>query len=233
MTKKSIMLAAMGLVVILGASLLLNLNSVVKSLIETAGTKALGTDVRVSSLDISLAKKSARMTGLSVANPEGFKSAHFLVAKEISVALGDMTDKTVTVREVVVDGMAVTYELGAGGSNIDAIKKSMNAAASSGNNSKGRKARQGKSVVIEKIRVLHAQLIPSVAGFEKPVNLPEIVVSNIGSQAKPATQAEVAERVMGKVLAISSAAVAGGSFGAAAAATLDKMKTGLDDLLSR
>lgn len=204
---KKIVMGAAALAAILGTVLFLNLGSAVKTVIETAGTNTLGTPVRVSGLKVSLADRAAKMSGLSIANPEGFKSPYLLKTDHISVTGGTLEDNVVTINEIVIDGMQVTYELGGKGTNFKAIQKNLKSGASTQKSSTS-DSKDNPKVVIKKLRIVNAQLIPALAGIDKKITLPEITLENIGSAKRPASIAQVTTSIMGKVMATSSKAVA-------------------------
>jgi hypothetical protein len=225
----------LGLLAILAALLLLNLGGVVKAAIETAGTRAVGTPVRVNGLTVSIADKTATLRGLTVANPKGFKAGDLLKAKAISVTVGDITDKIVTIKEIVVDGMAVTYELGPHGTNLDAIRRNLKSPPTTGTSAEnGAGKRSGPEVIIQQLRIIHAQVIPDIGGVQAPVKLPDIVLNNIGSKNNPATPEQVATQVVNRVLSASSAAVIKSGLAATPAGEfINKAKDRLKSLFSR
>ena len=47
-------------------------------------------------------------------------------------------------------------------------------------------------MIVEKIQINHPQIIPAVGQVKTPIDLPAISLSNIGSEPKPVTPAEVA-----------------------------------------
>lgn len=208
---KKMFLAIVALLVIGGVVLFMNLGGVVKRTIELAGSHVLGTKVSVSGLDISLANKTAAMRGLSVANPSGFSGA-LLKTKGISVAVGDVSKDVVIIKSVVVDGMDVTYEFGAKGSNFEAIQKNLKTAAAEKTPAPAAKKADGAKsadtrIVIQHLKIVNAHVIPSLGAVSTPVSLPDIVLKNIGSQKNPATASDVALQVMNKVMAVSAQAV--------------------------
>src|SRR5690606_19437479 len=76
------------LVVVVGGMIYLlnNLDGLVKRAIEVAGTNALATEVRVSSVNIDLANGSATLSGFSIANPPGFSNADMVRFDELYLA---------------------------------------------------------------------------------------------------------------------------------------------------
>jgi hypothetical protein len=231
---KKIALVVLGLLVVLGVVLFLNLGGVVKTAIETAGTQAAGTAVRVSGLNLSLADKKATLRGLTVANPQGFKTDNILKASAISVTVGDITDKVVTIKEIIVDGMTVTYELGPQGTNFDAIQKNLKSSAAAKTPAEsGAGKKNGPGVIIEQLKIIHAQVIPALGGASAPVGLPDIVLNNIGSKSNPATPAQVAAKVMNQVMSASSVAVAKSGLAAPLDEAVGKVKDRLKGLFSK
>jgi hypothetical protein len=241
---KKIILAIVVLLAAGGFYAYSHLGGAVKSIIESAGTQAMGTKVSVSGLDISLASETASINGLTVANPHGF-SGDFLKTKTISATLGGIADKTVTIKEVVVDGMTVTYDIGPGGTNFDVMKRNLKSASSTTPSAKpspasaasnGSAEKGGYDVIIQQLKIINAQVIPSIGGKSKPVSLPEIVLTNIGSKGNPATPEQVAKQVMDHVLAVSAGAAT--KFGLSslpipAGANMDNAKNTLKGLLSK
>lgn len=220
------------ILLVAGFMLVTHLGSTVKAIIETAGTQALGSPVHVSGLDISLADKAASMSGLTVANPRGFKAEDLLKAKSISVSIGDVVNKTITIKEIVVDGMTVDFELSPNGTNFDLLQKNMRSApvtTGSDNNAGGKN--NGFDVIIQQIKIINAQVIPTIGGMGTPVNLPDIVLNNIGSKNSPATPVQVATQIMGKVITAASGAAL--KSGLTAAPTVGKAQDMLKGLFSK
>jgi hypothetical protein len=202
--KKKIILGIVAVVVVLGGVLALNMCNVVKRTIETVGSNVLGTAVKVGSFDFSMADKSAQLSSLSIRNPKGFKADYLLQTKKIGVTVDDVSRQLVTLKQVVVDGMTVTYELGPHGSNMDAIKSRLaSPAPAAASKSKG----SDTNLVIQQLRITNAKVVPAIGGTSAPVPLPDLVLTNIGTQKNPATPAEVATQVMNKVMAASTTAL--------------------------
>ncbi len=186
-----------------------HLGGAVKLAIETVGTQTLGTKVTVGAVDISLAGKKGSIDGLSIANPPGFKNPDILKTKSISVALGDISSKVVVLKNITVDGLTVAYEIGPKGTNFSTLQNNIKSSTSSSKSANGSNS-GGKSnvkVVIQKLKIVNASVIPAIAGHGKPIPLPEIVMTNIGSKSDPATTAKVAQEIMSRVLAASSTVV--------------------------
>jgi len=74
---KKILIAVLVLIVIIGIALFVfvgKMDSIVKEAIETEGSAALGSPVRVESVVTDLKEGSALLTNLTIANPAGYKA---------------------------------------------------------------------------------------------------------------------------------------------------------------
>ena len=228
---KKTLMALLAFVIGIGIVLILNLSSAVKTAIETGASAALGTDVSIKGMDVSLSDKSASMRGFSIKNPEGYKAEYLMKTEGVSILVGEITEKAVIIKEVVVDGMTMTYELGPQGSNFDAIRKNMK--SSPGTPSKASSASgEGKEIVIEKLKIINAKIIPALGGKEAPISLPDITISDIGSKSDPASPAEATSRILGKIMSASTSAVMKSGFTLPTSEAVTKAKEGLKNLLS-
>lgn len=114
-------------VVLIGAGLyylVSNLDSIVKRNIESAGTDALGTNVRVDSVAIDLAAGSATLTGFTIANPDGFSNQDMVRFDELNVAIDLRSLRSDVIRITSINSVNpyVLYELQGTQSNIDVVR---------------------------------------------------------------------------------------------------------------
>ncbi len=87
--KKPVITVAVVLVVAagLGWNFLSNLDRYVAKTIEVEGTRAMGTEVRVANVSIQLRNGTASISGLTIANPEGYTHPYAFELNEISVEI--------------------------------------------------------------------------------------------------------------------------------------------------
>lgn len=123
--KKVIIGLAIVVVVIIGGVVLLfsNLDKIVETGIETAGTNTLGTAVEVGSVDLDLIGGTASIYDFTIANPVGYSDADMVRFDELSVSidLQDTSGERVHINSVVARSPYVLYESIAGMSNIDTV----------------------------------------------------------------------------------------------------------------
>ena len=93
MKKKLIIICSIIIIVILGVGyyLFTNLDSIVKSIIESEGTKAAGTKVTVGRVKLSLSEGKASIYKMKFANPKGFSDKSMIDFGEITAQVNYKT----------------------------------------------------------------------------------------------------------------------------------------------
>lgn len=120
---------ALGLVVLLAGGaltwLFLNLDSLAKQVIESAGTRAMGTEVTVGSVEIDLVNGNAGLTDFRVANPEGFSNQDMMRfdALSVDIALGSIGSEMIRINNVRSTNPYVLYELQGSRANLDVVRE--------------------------------------------------------------------------------------------------------------
>lgn len=192
-----------------------NLDKIVKEAVETAGSQVTAVPVTLNGVTLELTDGKAALTGLKVANPAEFKTDYAISLGGVAVAIdpGSVGGDTILVKNVTIDAPKVIYELGSGGSNINAIQQNVESftkqfagsgGSSSGSSDSGSSAgggEEGPKVVIENLRITGGRVavsadIPGLSGEDMGVNLPDIHLTDIGKDDGGASPAEVAAEVM-------------------------------------
>lgn len=190
--------------------LLSSLNSIVKTAVEKYGSDMTQARVRLKEVDIQLSSGKGALRGLTVGNPAGFKSEKALSLGEISLQLevGSVTQDTVVIKEISITAPEVTYELGTGGSNIDAIRRNVDAYTGQGKKKEKQAAspkegdREGKKLVVENLYIRNGKVNVSASelqGKTASASLPEIHLTHIGKKTGGATAGELAEQVLAAI----------------------------------
>lgn len=213
------------LVIVVGVAVYVfsNLGAQIKAAVEKYGTEAVQAPVTLSSADVSIKSGQGALKGLVVANPKGFQTPSAFKMGGISIALDiNRTSKEmIAIKEIAIDAPEVTYELAAGGSNIDAIQKNLDAymAKLGGGAKKEEKKGDGPKLVIDHIYIRGGKVNVASAllkGKALGAPLPTIHLTDIGKDKKGATPAEVAEKIL--------AALTKGATAAVSTLNLDKLK---------
>lgn len=212
---KKILIALIVIVAIIAAGLFYiwqNLGALIKTAVEEAGSTVTQVKVSLKEADAGNVTQGAlALRGLVVGNPSGFKTDSALQFGEISVKVDPktVTSDTIVIKEVVIGQPHVTYEFGAGGSNIGTIQKNVEKFSGGGKAGGSAAPADGgakKKVVIENLYVRDGKVDVSadfLQGQKTGASLPTIHLKDIGKSSGGATPAEVAEQV---IAAISKAA---------------------------
>lgn len=182
------------------------LGSLVKTAVETAGSEVTKTKVTLADADVDLSSGKGTLTGFKMANPSGFKSDSAFRFGEVSVTVDTSTlgQDPIVIKEVLIDGPRITYEIGESGSNIDQIKKNVEAFQKTMGGGGSSSGGEGPGLIIEniylkngKVSVMASQLL----GKTLDADLPDIHLKDIGKKEGGASPGEVASQTIDAVLA--------------------------------
>jgi hypothetical protein len=169
--------------------LLSNLNSMVAKAIEKAGGDVTQTSVGVSGVDISLRDGRGSIGGLRVASPGGYKAHTAFSLDDITVGIDvkSVRQDPIVLDEVRIRAPVVNAEMTkTGASNIDELRKRVQAYASRMAGQGGRSGGAAKRIrierfVFEKGRV---EVDASALGLGKrTLELPEIRLTDVGGRS--------------------------------------------------
>lgn len=205
MKKALIAIGVVLVLVILGVTWFLgSLDGIVKKQIEVVGTELTGTKVSVGGVSIKLADGNGRITGLTVANPKGYKTGDAFSMKllQLGIDLQSLGKSPLILNELVIDSPLVTMEMNEkGGSNLKEISDnvSSNTSAADKESSKAQQETGG-----EPLRILIRKLVIKDVGYavhsqiKKLENangtLPTITLANVGGN-KGGTPGEIGKIV--------------------------------------
>ena len=223
-------LKILGIVVVVLAlafvALDLSLGKIVLKSANIAAPAALGVPVTLQDVDISLLRGSAAVKGLHVGNPEGFKTAGLFDLGAVSVDVDNSTllSDVIVIKEISIDGLALTYEQGLRGSNLGALIDQLSAGQEE--KPEDQKAppeekapaeeKPGKKVVIEKLSITGSQMNLSITGAAAltgggsiPIPLPPIVLTDLGKEKNGVTLVEAVREILDAIAGVAGTAVSG------------------------
>ena len=206
-------LIVVGVVLVLGVLavvwLFSSLDDIVKEQIEVVGTELTGTRVGVDGVGIKLTEGTGRITGLTVANPAGYKADHAFSMKNLrlGIDLPSVGKNPLVLNELVIDSPLVKMEMNEkGGSNLKQISDNVSANTAKAD----KKAAEGQQQASggEPLRILIRKLIIKDVSYaiNSPVKkldgatgtLPTITMSNVGGK-NGGTSAEIGKVVVGEL----------------------------------
>ena len=231
--KRTILIVIGGVAVIAAGAVYFvfsSLDSLIQEAVETYGSEIIQAEVKLGGVELDPGSGRGALKGLKVGNPQGFKtpSAFQLGMVSIHVDIGTITGDTVVIKEIIIDKPDVTYELGADGSNIDSIRKNVDAYIGGGGGGAGKKEDKGEGpkLIIENFYVRGGTVNVSATileGKTLSASLPDIHLKDIGKEDKGATPGQVAERILASIGDGATSAVASIGVGK----TLDSLKQAL------
>ncbi len=190
---------AVGMIVVV-AVFALNASGLAKMAVEKIASQALGVKVSLASLDISLQDRQVDAGGITVANPQGFKSANAVQIGDVHIAADEISETRLVFNQIRVSGTVVNLEVSENKTNLIELHKNLNARA--GNKAAGDGAEPLK-VIIRELVIEGATLNPAVtlAGAPmQPVIMPDIRMSGIGEQEGGVLPGQVMTMVTDRVV---------------------------------
>lgn len=179
-----------------------NLGGIIKGGINDHGASVIGVPVSVSDVAISLLDGKASITDLHVGNPEGFSQSNAFELNRIDVELDllSLTKPVVVINRISIDGAQVFAEQVGTTTNLQVIKDNMASDASASASAKPDSDTAESStpnVAIALFEFTDAKAVVKSQQFgEESVNVPNIVLQQIGSPEEGVTIESAAQSLM-------------------------------------
>jgi len=172
------------IVVVVGAVGYVAIDKIVKTGVEQGGTYAMGVQTKLDGIHLGLMSGNLSMNGLSVANPQGFKSEHFLSLGDgsVEVTLGSLMGDTVEIPKLTLSDIDMALEKDNGKANYEVILE--NLAKLSGGEDQPTDDAEGKKFVVKELLITNVNVRAEViGGVAVPIYIPEIRLTDIGSDS--------------------------------------------------
>lgn len=200
--------------------------------IEQGAGYALGVDTTLASADIGLFSGRFAMSGLNVANPEGFSTPHFfsLGSGEVKVSYSSLASETVTLPSLTLSSIDVYLDKEEGTSNYQTILDNLKRFESGDTppDPNADPSQPSKEFVIQSLKLSDITVHADILGSEPTaLKIDSITLTNVGSGGgDPIELAGVVAIVMKSVML---AAVQAGA-GALPDALIGELQSGLSGL---
>ena len=192
-------------------ALVFYVGAIARASIETASSHATGTEVTVDSVDLRLIPAQLSVRGFVVANPSGFEARPFLSLRDarVSISLAELLSDTLSVNELVIDGVEVNLERRRRSSNYGEILERLEQLDAGAAAAEDEMRFEVKSLVIRDIKAT-ARLIPFSGRLtEVTAHVPEFRMTNIGSEGQEPFHAGDVTRIV--IVAVLEALASKGS----------------------
>lgn len=198
----------------------LSINMVAGYFIQKYASEALGTNVSVSGVNISVFKGKASIKSLKIANPPGFKYPDIFSLDNISIQVDTSTlrSNTIVIDSLIINSPHLYYELtNDGRSNLGVLQNNLKKLKSDKQNTDQNKSemqkqletqdesktkKPSKKIIIKKLVIsnmaVNAQVAP-LGDKELKFNISEIDLNNLGQESGGKTAKQIVAQVL-KVL---------------------------------
>ena len=186
------------LLIAAGIFVYLNFGNLAKNAAERIATNALGVNVTISSLNVSLKDKNAVLSGLRISNPPGYKKSHAITAERLNIGLNTASKELIDFKDVTVDGVVVNLEVNEKGSNLTDLKKL--AQRKKQKESLGSKQVR---VIVQKMVINASTLNPSLTLLNREVasiSIPAVRISGIGTRQNGVLAREAVSQILVKYI---------------------------------
>jgi hypothetical protein len=225
------------------------LDGAIKKGVETLGPKIAKVDIKLDSVSLSLLTGSAKIKGLVVGNPEGYKTPNAISVgtTSVSVSPGSLLSDKIVVRYVRVEAPEITFEGGLGGNNLSKILDNVNTTVGGEEKTTSKEPAPKEKKAAKKLQVNDFLItgakvrvsLKGTGGFAAPVPLPDIHFTNLGDGPDGITPADLTKKVISEITSGAVKAAAGAvtdiGKGAVNEATKDvgKATKGITDLFKK
>ena len=203
---KKVLIGLVVIVIVIAAAIyyvLGNLDSIVESAIEKHGSEALKTSVDVGSVSIQLKEGAAQINDLTIDNPKGFDTDYlfFMGTTRVQLDVKRISAELIVIKEVLLDGPSVNYELSMKGSNVDALLKNLES-ASGGSAESSSADSSGPKLIIENFIFSNGEVVATSNVMKEKsleTKLPKIHMTNLGGSSG-GTPEEITKQVVNELL---------------------------------
>ena len=197
--KKIILLGIAVLLAVIAATVFLvfkNLDTIVKSVIEKAGTHVAGTKVSVGNVDLSLSTGEATINKLKIANPSGFSGKPMVFCDKINA---QVNYKDAAIKKIIIDNPVFNFEAKGLDSNFQQVQKHIKS-LSKEKTEEPKTAPKGKEETVLQIDLL--KITNSKVSFtsDKLKTARQLDIKSIELTQLKGTPAQIGIQIMGQIV---------------------------------
>jgi uncharacterized protein involved in outer membrane biogenesis len=176
--------------------------------VETFGPKFALVPVKLDGVKLSIMSGSGNMTGLTVGNPEGYKTPNAISVGSATLALkpGSLLSDKIVIQKIEVIAPEITFEGGLSGNNLSQLQANLQkttGGSSSTTDTNAAPASQGnRKLQVDEFAITGIKLhisITDLAGQSTIVAIPDIHLSQLGAGPEGISAAELTKRVLNAI----------------------------------
>jgi len=190
------------------AVLLGNINQIVKDVVQEQGSNIVKVPVSLAAVDISLENGRGQLSGLQVANPNGYSTPYAIqmgtIVLQIDTATVLKNEKVKVIKNITINQAKVIAEQSAESftrTNLQDIADKLSAGNSTASDDS--KAQQSSDIrlMVEQFNFTNGDIrLVSKQFGERTIKMPDIKLRNIGDKKNGLTPEQLGQAVMGPIL---------------------------------
>ena len=221
--KRKVVYIVLAAIIFAVGGTVLFLDEIVKTAINNIAPQVTKTRVSVDSVSLGLLSGDFMVSGVDVANPNGFSDASVFVLNkvDVDVDVSTLMKDVVVVNKIVVDGAEFFYELKGSSSNVSVLMDNINSFLGDSKKKQGKADKvkseaedtaSSKKVFVKEFTFTNGKIAIG-AGLTKQaadvtLDIPTLTLKNIGSEDKGAAIADVIAQGMAAFSASAMAVIA-------------------------
>ena len=176
-------------------------NNIIKNAAEYGGTRALGVNVTVKGVDLSLLKARFGISGVAVANPAGYETKNMLTLGSLTVmtSYGQLVSDPVEIQEIIIDDVQITLEQKGMSNNIKEVLNGMSKTAPAKEEPKAEPTAGEKPAArklkIKRLEIKGASVQAKLIGGPVTFKLDPIVMTDLGTD-EPMDSAALSAKIL-------------------------------------
>ena len=193
-----------------------NMDDLIKTAVETVGSDVTQVQVSLNRVKTDLSAGRIELHNLSIANPEGFDGHYLFDMKQVAIQVNpasvreSMSGGVIVIDEILIEAANISAEMKGTATNIQQLQKNVKASTSSNAKQTSKKlpvtSTKAESEAIDvrlmvaKFRFVDSQLQLSTDQWgNRTVNMPDIVMNNLGDRKTGLTPEQLANLVVERI----------------------------------
>lgn len=201
--KKLLVILAVVLVLLIGAFFIFasKLGSIVKSGVNRKGPEITQSKVVLQDAQISPFSGQGTLTNLTIGNPAGWQSENAFALGKISIHVEpkSLMGDHIVVNTLVIDSPEITYENRLTNSNLQDLMRNIQNATGGDKATQPQQQGEQPKIEVKQFKLQNGRITVMGAGRSATVDMPPILLENLGTQEGGLTPQELTIAVMKEV----------------------------------
>jgi len=182
-TRKIVGIVLLALIVVVVAAFLM-IDQIARKAVEIGGETAMGVPTTLDKMSLKPFSGKGALEGLTIGNPEGFETPHFMRLGEASAAMdvGSVFKSTVVMNSIELAGLDINLEKRDEGANYEVILDNMKSGEEAPPEEEGGKQFLVERIVVSNITVHADVVVLGKTADRVTLRIPRIELENVGSE---------------------------------------------------